>query len=178
MSRERTSSPDNLAAKLRAALTDEQIQTLLHVAAETGQLHAMGDRLREADPNLADTVRRILDAPDPQPMPTPSSQKTIQIWSGLWEFWESWSWRPKPNRSAAWYADLIGPTRKAMHQLVQGPLRGYMPYSYFNESRVHQSLGGETPAEKAGGSAPVLVKLADYRWQSHCQALAQLPIAA
>ncbi len=89
MSSERTSSPDNLGAQLRAALTDEQLQTLLHVAAETGQLRAVEDRLREADRDLADTVRRILDAPGRQPMPTPSSQKTIQIWNGLWKSWET-----------------------------------------------------------------------------------------
>jgi len=50
--------------------------------------------------------------------------------------------------------------------------------SYFNESRVHQGLGGDTPAEKAGESAPSLADLVDYRWQSHCHGLVQLPIAA
>ncbi|MFO1498176.1 MAG: hypothetical protein U1G07_07255 [Verrucomicrobiota bacterium] len=91
ISSERTSSPENLGAKLRAALTDEQIQVLLGVAAETGQLRAMQDRLREADPDLADTVRRILDAPDPQAKPVPSSQKTIHLWNGLWASWEGHS---------------------------------------------------------------------------------------
>lgn len=33
------------------------------------------------------------------------------------------------NVEALTDADLIGPTRKAMHQLGQGPLRGYMPYT-------------------------------------------------
>ena len=50
--------------------------------------------------------------------------------------------------------------------------------SYFNSSRVHQGLGGDTPAEKVGGTAPPLAKLADYRWQSHCHGVVQLPIAA
>ena len=83
-----TSSPDSLGAKLRAALTDQQIQTLLHVAAETGQLRAIEDRLQEADPDLADTVRRILDNPDPQASAVPSSQKTVQVWASLWKSWE------------------------------------------------------------------------------------------
>lgn len=87
MSSERTSSPDNLGAKLRAALTDEQIQTLLDIAAETGQLRAMENRFREADPDLADTVRRILDTPV-QARAISSSQKTVQIWAGLWKSWE------------------------------------------------------------------------------------------
>lgn len=88
MSSEQTSPPENLGAKFRAALTDEQIQVLLGVAAETGQLRAMQDRLREADPDLADTVRRILDKPDPQASALPSSQKTAQIWASLWKSWE------------------------------------------------------------------------------------------
>jgi hypothetical protein len=50
--------------------------------------------------------------------------------------------------------------------------------SYFNASRVHQGLDGDTPVEKAGGPAPRLAKLADYRWQSQCHGLVQLPIAA
>ena len=50
--------------------------------------------------------------------------------------------------------------------------------SYFNQSRVHQGLGGDTPAEKAGQSAPSLADLVDYRWQSYCHGLVQLPIAA
>jgi hypothetical protein len=83
-----TSSPDNLGAKLRAALTDEQIQTLLHVAAETGQLRALEDQLQEADPDLGDTVRRILDKTDPQASAVPSSHKTLQVWASLWKSWE------------------------------------------------------------------------------------------
>ena len=50
--------------------------------------------------------------------------------------------------------------------------------SYFNESRVHQGLDGDTPSEKAGGSAPSLADLVDYGWQSHCHGLVQLPTAA
>jgi transposase InsO family protein len=49
---------------------------------------------------------------------------------------------------------------------------------YFNAARVHQGLAGDTPLEKAGGSAPPLVDFVDYGWQSHCHGLVQLPIAA
>ena len=49
---------------------------------------------------------------------------------------------------------------------------------YFNALRVHQGLGGDTPAEQAGASPPAFASLADYRWQSHGHGLVQLPIAA
>ena len=49
---------------------------------------------------------------------------------------------------------------------------------YFNTVRVHQGLGGDTPTEKAGGSTPPLANLVNYRWQSRCHGLIQLPIAA
>jgi len=49
---------------------------------------------------------------------------------------------------------------------------------YFNETRVHQGLGGDTPQEKAGGSTPPLANCAHYGWQSHCHGLVQLPVAA
>jgi putative transposase len=49
---------------------------------------------------------------------------------------------------------------------------------YFNETRVHQGLGGDTSEEKAGGSTPPLANSAHYGWQSHCHGLVQLPVAA
>ena len=49
---------------------------------------------------------------------------------------------------------------------------------YFNTARVHQGLEGEIPEEKATGSVAPVARLADYRWQSHCQGLFHLPIAA
>lgn len=70
--------------RLRAALTDVQIQVLLDVVAGAGHLRAVDDRLRAADPDLADTVRRILDEPKTQSGAAPSSQKTIEIWNDLW----------------------------------------------------------------------------------------------
>jgi hypothetical protein len=51
-------------------------------------------------------------------------------------------------------ADLIGPTRKAMQQLKQGPLAGYMPYTRQTESvlRSLADLKPETLAVMHGSS--------------------------
>jgi hypothetical protein len=50
--------------------------------------------------------------------------------------------------------------------------------SYYNAVRVHQGLGGDTPAEKVGASAGSIANLVHYGWQGHCHSLVQLPIAA
>jgi transposase InsO family protein len=50
--------------------------------------------------------------------------------------------------------------------------------NYYNEHRVHRSLTGETPAEKSGDPGQQSADLGHYRWQSHCQGLFELPIAA
>jgi hypothetical protein len=39
-------------------------------------------------------------------------------------------------------------------------------------------LSGDTPGEKAGGPTPKRASLENYRWQSHCHGLFELPIAA
>jgi putative transposase len=49
---------------------------------------------------------------------------------------------------------------------------------YYNSLRVHQGLGGDAPEERAGAPAPLVANLLNYRWQSHCRGLAELPIAA
>jgi hypothetical protein len=49
---------------------------------------------------------------------------------------------------------------------------------YYNRSRTHQGLAGDTPEEKAGAQRPELADLHNYTWQSHCEGLFQLPIAA
>ena len=49
---------------------------------------------------------------------------------------------------------------------------------YYNHERVHASLGGDTPAEVAGESMTPRAKIDDFRWQTHCRGLVQLPIAA
>jgi len=50
--------------------------------------------------------------------------------------------------------------------------------SYFNEYRVHSSLGGHTPAEVSGDSVNQQARLHLFRWQTHCRGLYQLPVAA
>ena len=49
---------------------------------------------------------------------------------------------------------------------------------YYNRDRVHASLGGATPACKAGDGNRRIVSLSEYQWQSHCRGLYQLPMAA
>jgi flavorubredoxin len=48
------------------------------------------------------------------------------------------------NVEAVTTSDLTGPTRKAMQQLQQGPLAGYMPYTRQTEGVLH-SLAGLKP---------------------------------
>jgi transposase InsO family protein len=50
--------------------------------------------------------------------------------------------------------------------------------NYYNSARVHQGLSGDTPGEKAGGPTPQAAGLENYRWQSHCHGLCELPIPA
>ena len=47
---------------------------------------------------------------------------------------------------------------------------------YFNRSRVHSSLDGDTTGEVSGDA--VTPRLHIFRWQTHCRALYQLPVAA
>ncbi len=49
---------------------------------------------------------------------------------------------------------------------------------YYNQERVHASLGGDTPAEVAGESRTSRVKIDDFPWRSHCRGLVHLPRAA
>jgi putative transposase len=49
---------------------------------------------------------------------------------------------------------------------------------YYNTHRVHRSLGGSTPALRAGASSAVPVLLDHHAWRPHCGGLFQTPIAA
>jgi putative transposase len=49
---------------------------------------------------------------------------------------------------------------------------------YYNESRVHRSLDGTTPARCAGMPLPASARLSLYVWRSHCQGQLQTPMAA
>jgi putative transposase len=50
--------------------------------------------------------------------------------------------------------------------------------AYYNRHRTHSSLGGDTPAELAGGDPKLQTSLNNFRWQTHCRGLFQLPAAA
>jgi hypothetical protein len=49
---------------------------------------------------------------------------------------------------------------------------------YYNEVRIHQSLGGITPERRSGLATKRPIILADYRCQVHFRGLCQLPAAA
>jgi putative transposase len=50
--------------------------------------------------------------------------------------------------------------------------------SYFNQERTHSGLDGETPRKQCGDEGSSIASLDDYRWQTHCRGLFELPIAA
>ncbi len=50
--------------------------------------------------------------------------------------------------------------------------------AYYNECRVHSSLGGHTPGHSSGERANRQAVLRCFRWQTHCRGLYQLPVAA
>jgi transposase InsO family protein len=49
---------------------------------------------------------------------------------------------------------------------------------YYNEHRVHSSLNGDTPMNKASQASTTIVSLDNYRWNTLCRGLFQLPLAA
>ena len=49
---------------------------------------------------------------------------------------------------------------------------------YYNRSRTHASLDGNTPAEISGDRVTQPAPLHSYAWQKHCGGLFQLPVAA
>jgi transposase InsO family protein len=48
----------------------------------------------------------------------------------------------------------------------------------YNESRIHSSLGGQTPAEVSENRARQRANILEHRWRSYCGGLCQLPVAA
>jgi transposase InsO family protein len=61
-------------------------------------------------------------------------------------------------------------------QGLERKLGGFL--HYYNHTRVHQSLDGDTPAEVSGGHQPQPAKLNNYSWISDCNGLFQTPVAA
>jgi transposase InsO family protein len=49
---------------------------------------------------------------------------------------------------------------------------------YYNEQRVHRSLDGTTPAQRAGALAPAPASLDYYGWRQYCHGVFQIPVAA
>lgn len=49
---------------------------------------------------------------------------------------------------------------------------------YYNHSRVHTSLKGNTPEQVSGEPETRQADLECYQWQAHCRGLVQLPLAA
>jgi len=49
---------------------------------------------------------------------------------------------------------------------------------HYNAHRVHRSLNGQTPAQRAGASSHATVSLDRHAWRLHCRGLFQTPIAA
>ena len=47
--------------------------------------------------------------------------------------------------------------------------------AYYNSARVHRSLHGITPANRAGNASSSTASLAHYIWESHCNGLFELP---
>ena len=50
--------------------------------------------------------------------------------------------------------------------------------AYYNSVRVHRSLDGATPANRAGNSSSSNANLAHFAWKRHCHGLFETPVAA
>ena len=79
---------------------------------------------------------------------------------------------------------LIGSVRRELLDQVffwnavdlERELHGFQVY--FNQSRTHLSLDGNTPAEIRGDVITRRATLHSYTWEKHCEGLFELPIAA
>ncbi len=49
---------------------------------------------------------------------------------------------------------------------------------YYNHSRTHTSLDGNTPAERSGSVVTHPATLRNFTWEKHCGGLFELPVAA
>jgi transposase InsO family protein len=50
--------------------------------------------------------------------------------------------------------------------------------TYYNAYRVHRSLDGTTPTQRAGASLSAPARLDQYAWRLHCRGLFQTPVSA
>jgi len=76
------------------SLTTDQIASLLDVLFSTGDMNRYVDRLKKVDPDMAETVSKVLkmgsDKPrEPVAVRLASDQRTIEYWNSLWGHWDS-----------------------------------------------------------------------------------------
>jgi hypothetical protein len=85
-------SKKQIGPRLCEALTDAQLCTLLNVAGEAGVLRNLDSALRAADPDLANTVSKILDARKASESGAveveSSDDRALEIWQEHWGEWE------------------------------------------------------------------------------------------
>jgi len=80
----------SVGRRLLSALTENQVEALLTGVAEAGFLTRLVERLRSADPDLADTVGRFLETePSAEVVMAASDRKALEMWNHLWGDWES-----------------------------------------------------------------------------------------
>jgi putative transposase len=91
---------------------------------------------------------------------------------------------PCTPRSHAYVERLIGTVRREYldrtpfwnQSDLERKLENYR--AFYNQHRCHTGLAGATPAQRSGALPPPIANLQSYRWQQHCNALFQTPIAA
>ena len=64
------------------------------------------------------------------------------------------------------------------HILLIDPDMQELFKDYYNHSRTHASLDGNTPAVISGDRVAQLAPLNSYAWKKHCGGLFQPPVAA
>jgi len=76
------------------SLTKDQIARLLDVVFSIVDINQYMERFKEADPDMAGTVKRILKMGHDKSRKTPvvqlaSDQRTVEYWNSLWSHWDS-----------------------------------------------------------------------------------------
>jgi len=76
------------------SLAADQIACLLDVVFSTADINRYMDRLKRADPDMAETVSKILrighdKSRKPPAAQLASDQRTIEYWNSLWRHWDS-----------------------------------------------------------------------------------------
>jgi hypothetical protein len=75
----------------------------------------------------------------------------------------------KINRLLNWMPTPSRPWAINLHQTRR--------LTYYNRSRVHQSLDGVTPNERSGKSRCAIAAFDAFGWKTHCRGLFQTPVA-